>query len=191
DHGFRAIFVITSYDEASNLKVIGNGFVFAPDGHSALAITAAHNIDAIRTIQIGPPLSHPTLPPMFAPPVGAVKLDQARVRAWIVSGDHLEPCMIDWVYEDSGSDLAICALRTQSEESPAVFEAGYDLASTVPSPGDTCHVIGYQLNPAERRPHSFAVSHEIRTRKVWRAGRVIHTLEHGYLHSKGRGIRTT
>ena len=124
-------------------KLLGTGFIVAPFGRQALAVSAAHNFDHAARVQTPWSVSHPTTLPEFTLS-NAVPLDCRSLRAVYSADDTVEAAMIRQVSAVPEVDIAIFAIELRDEAVGAPFTHRIDIDSRVPTPGQEIVTLGYR-----------------------------------------------
>jgi hypothetical protein len=176
------------YDQ--RIEPIGTAFVVGIEGNVALAITAAHNVTAIRKFQQAPSRFHPSTPAEFRPPAAPLKLEPRQVQAIAFSGDQVISCPILLAAWDEAADVAF--LSVDLSDRPGFVTGRFEVTNRKPRAGDEVALAGFE--GAKKRSeaidgpiHQF----ELQTRMMIRTGRVTDVSETGMLLCRGPCLSTS
>jgi hypothetical protein len=84
--------VILSFRSDRTPVLIGTGFIITASGSTAIAVTAAHNFDGIRSTQTEKQSHHASALPEFIRGLDRVDLDRKKVRICCLNCWHIAMC---------------------------------------------------------------------------------------------------
>lgn len=144
DHGLeRGILSLLAFSPDRSPQLIGTAFIIEAQGKSAVAMTAAHNLEAIRKVQNPYDYHHASALPEFLGSKQLISLKCEDVRAIYRVGDRVECCPITWALSDLKGDLAALGIKVQDEDNYLPLNESFLLDNPIPKIGDEVCLLGY------------------------------------------------
>jgi hypothetical protein len=135
-------------------ELIGTAFIIYGVGKQAIALTAAHNVQAIERIERPYDRCHPTTPPMFRFQESRIAFKDTQMRiAYPDLDGNIHLPRVNNAYFLPHHDIAICTIFIGNDEpKDLVFDQRFEVDSSPPLKGTAITAIGYkELSVASHR----------------------------------------
>lgn len=138
--------IVAVSNDLEVFKLIGTAFIIYGVGKQAIALTAAHNVQAIERIERPYDRCHPTTPPEFRFRETRIEFKDTQMRIAYPDLDgniHLPRVNNAYFLEDH--DIAICTIFIGNDApKDLTFDQHFELDSSPPKKGTTITAIGYK-----------------------------------------------
>lgn len=173
--------------------LIGTAFIIGAFGNCAIAVTAAHNFEAILDTQKPYKRHHLSALSEFLPKAESINLDTNRVGAMCVSERSGEMCAIGWAGWDRKADIAFFLVSSQGTENNTFFNSRFELEVVTPKIGDEIIIIGYANMAITEKEYNEAgcKTFSIEQQLIVRCGIVTNVHANGHLLCKDTCIETS
>lgn len=198
-----SVVTITAHDRNDDLHVIGTGFVVGNCSGLLAAITAAHNLEHIRSLQ-RTRTSHPSALEMLLPNSSKIEFQNDRVLALSEFNGSPVVLRIEYSIHSKETDIAFLFFSKDANR-PEIKSIFID--NRIPVVGEPIAVMAYAHTQAERHeivPDDFMhtnVPKELENQidakyafsrsPVFRIGTVTHVHAEGHVLSSGACVETT
>lgn len=187
----QGLAVLMASEPTGKLQPIGTAFIVKCFDKTAIAITATHNLEAIRSLQATRARHHPSTPPEFISGCSAIDITHPKIHAIAFNGDRLRSCKILWAVAVERTDTSIVCLDSSDE--PNFFVGEFLLSARNPAPGDSIAVLGFSgmcETPASQ--NSTNPSHfGFQLRVLVRTGKVTQAHPNGHLLCKASCLESS
>lgn len=171
----RNIVPIVATFKYPDLEPIGTAFIIYTEGKKAIALTAAHNFEAIARLDRPYEICHPTMPAEFRPILRSIDFANATPR--VLFPDHNGRICLPRIvrgYVLLPADIAVLTLFIQ-DTLPAdlVFTEKIDIDSSPPRVGLPIRMAGYCNMSANPHQDEIGLGTRLTTRFDPREGKII------------------
>ena len=171
----RVVLPLLAVDRHAEWHTVGTAFVIAtPETKTALLLTAAHNLDFVRGIELGPATHHSSIPADFRPKIPeTVGLRSTEVYFYLVGRRQrvLAKMQISWFRFAYDMGLVLARIPDGVDE---IFESRFALDTRPVEVGCRVMAVGYPAmkikSEADFENHTFAA--HFRTQLQCRVGTV-------------------
>ena len=176
-------------------RTIGTAFIIGAYGNFAVAVTAAHNLQGIQSVQTPQNKHHPTALPEFLGNAQILDLDRRKARAICSEDGKIEVSVIGWAFFDKQSDIAIFSIIYQHyKKSCTFFKSAFILDDSCPEIGDEVAILGFanMKVPLEKaRKKNCNEQFQISRQLTLRCGKVKNIHPDGHILCRGPCIETS
>lgn len=169
---------------------IGTGFIIKCFDKTAIAVTATHNLRAIKAIQLGPAKHHPSALKEFITQDETLNLVRPNIYAISFNKEKIKNCQVLWAISEEKSDIAILCLDCRDD--PEFFSGEFLISERDPAIGDMVAVLGFaETSESEGSKVSTDPNYfQLTTRVLVRAGRATELHPKGHLLCRGSCVST-
>jgi len=157
----NGVVMLIAFTPQRSPRTIGTAFIIGAYGNFAVAVTAAHNLQGIQSVQTPQNKHHPTALPEFLGNAQILDLDRRKARAICSEDGKIEVSVIGWAFFDKQSDIAIFSIIYQHyKKSCTFFKSAFILDDSCPEIGDEVAILGFanMKVPLEKREKKIATN---------------------------------
>jgi len=188
----NGMIVILAFEKNRSPRLIGTAFIISIHDSGAIAVTAAHNFEGVKTAQSPNSTHHPTALPEFLGEVQKINLDRKEVRAICYDLDGVEVAPILWAAWDVKTDVAFFSIAPQ-DAGPDFFKSCFNITNPPLSIGDEVALLGYadmEVKTSEVNEGGFH-RFKMHQRPLLRLGKITQLHNDGHILCRGPCIETS
>ena len=182
--------VLISFKSDRTPVLIGVGFIISANGSEAVAITAAHNFDGIKSTQNDKQTHHSSAVPEFVRGLDRIDLDRKKVRVSCFNKNGVHAAVVKWAVWDKQSDIGFMGLGTQ-EELPEYFQCALQIGEPIIEIGSEVALLGYALQLLESKVEGQEESFKYSQQMLFRKGTITNYFPEGHILCRGPCIETS
>lgn len=183
--------VLMASDQNGKLQPIGTCFIVKCFDRIAIAMTATHNLEAVRSLKMHRPRHHSSTPSEFISKSGPIDLSQSAIHVVAFKGGLLKSCKVLWAIAVEKTDTSIVCLDSSDE--PNFFSKEFLLSARNPVVGDSIGVLGFSdmRESAKSQQSAEPGFYQFELRVLVRTGKVVGLHPNGHLLCKAGCIESS
>jgi hypothetical protein len=189
----NGIVLLLAFKQNRSPRPIGTAFIIGVEEQNAIAVTAAHNLQAIGEAQAPIKKHHATALPEFLNDSNVLDLDRKKVRAVCFENGKVEISVITRATYDKDLDIAFFSFIPQSKKIKFFSKYRFNLDDYSPKLGDEIAVLGLGHISVlfEERDGKGKESFQIECQSILRRGTVTNIHNNGHILCRGPCIETS